>query len=145
VGDALRALARGEAVAAASDVTVSPTYVVDLVHAALDLLVDGERGLWHLANLGQVTWADFVRRAAEAAGVDAGPLEPRPLRALGCAAPRPRYSVLGSERARLLPTLDDALTRYGRHRALAGAAAEARDGAPRRYRPWRYQQAGGWV
>ena len=29
---------------------VSPTYVPDLVHASLDLLIDGEHGLWHLAN-----------------------------------------------------------------------------------------------
>jgi dTDP-4-dehydrorhamnose reductase len=116
VGDALRALARGEAVAAASDVTVSPTYVVDLVHAALDLLVDGERGLWHLANLGQVTWADFVRRAAEAAGVDAGRWSR--VRCARSAAPRrgPRYSVLGSSARACSPRSTT------RSRATAGTA-----------------------
>ena len=43
---------------AAADIVVSPTYVPDLVHATLDLLLDGETGLWHLANDG----ADVVVR-----------------------------------------------------------------------------------
>ena len=46
---------RGELVA--DDVVISPTYVPDLTHAALDLLIDGEGGLWHLANQGAVSWA----------------------------------------------------------------------------------------
>lgn len=29
---------------------VAPTYIPDLVHACLDLLIDRERGIWHLAN-----------------------------------------------------------------------------------------------
>jgi dTDP-4-dehydrorhamnose reductase len=142
---ALRELAAGRPFEAASDAVVSPTYVVDLVHATLDLLVDGERGVWHLANRGALTWADLARRAAEMAGVSAATLETRPQRAQGLPARRPRYSVLGSERASLLPTLDDALARYVRHRALAAPAlvgARARRGG---FRPWRYQQAQGWA
>ena len=94
-----------------AETTVSPTYVPDLVHATLDLLVDGESGLWHLANDGAVTWFEFARRAAAAAGADERLVEPAPAQSLP--APRPRYSVLGSERALLLPPLDDALERYG--------------------------------
>jgi dTDP-4-dehydrorhamnose reductase len=142
---ALRALADGRPFEAGCDEIVSPTYVVDLVHATLDLLVDGERGVWHLANRGAVTWAELARRAAAMAGVPAATLETRPLRAQALPARRPRYSVLGSERAALLPTLDDALTRYVRHRALA---APALVGGRRRsggFRPWRYQQAQGWA
>ncbi|HEX8294247.1 MAG TPA: family 1 glycosylhydrolase, partial [Pyrinomonadaceae bacterium] len=67
---ALGALARGEEFVAADDAWVTPTYVPALVHACLDLLVDGEGGVWHLANAGAVTWADFARRAARAAGLD---------------------------------------------------------------------------
>jgi len=41
----LRALAAGEPVDAADDVLVSPTFVPDLVNAALDLLIDDEHGI----------------------------------------------------------------------------------------------------
>ncbi len=34
------------------------------------------------------------------------------MQGLGLAAPRPRYSVLGSERGMLLPPLEKALTQY---------------------------------
>ena len=111
---ALRALASGERFKAADDLTVSPTYVPDLVHACLDLLIDGERGVWHLANPGAVTWAELARLAARLAGLDEGLVEARPSRELGFAAPRPAYSALGSERGALLPPLEDALSRYFR-------------------------------
>jgi dTDP-4-dehydrorhamnose reductase len=91
---------------------VSPTYVPDLVDATLDLLIDGERGLWHLANQGAVTWADFARLGARGCGVDPSRVEECATNDLGFAAKRPRYSVLGSERGRLLPTLDDAIARF---------------------------------
>jgi dTDP-4-dehydrorhamnose reductase len=112
VAAALRALRGGGAFAAADDLFVSPTYVPDLVHASLDLLLDGEAGVWHLANAGAVTWADLARRAARAAGLDEGAVVPRPAAAFGWPAPRPAFSALGSERGHLLPTLDDALGRY---------------------------------
>lgn len=109
---ALAALRRGRPFHARSDQTVSPTYVPDLVHATLDLLIDGADGVWHLANRGAVTWLELAERAAMLAGLERGLLgewgvddDPLP-------APRPRYSVLGSARGALLPTLDEALERY---------------------------------
>jgi dTDP-4-dehydrorhamnose reductase len=108
----LRALAHNQRVHAAEDIVVSPTYVPDLVHAALDLLIDGERGVWHLANDGAVSWADLARRAALHAGHDPSAIEPCASTAGERTASRPRYSVLGSERGILLPVLDDALARY---------------------------------
>ncbi len=109
---ALRTLAAGQRVTAAGDVVVSPTYVPDLVHAALDLLIDGERGVWHLANVGAVSWAELARRGAVLAGFDPAQVNEQSSVTLGWTAPRPRYSVLGSERGQLLPSLDDALVRY---------------------------------
>lgn len=109
---ALRALADGLPWPAADDAIVSPTYVPDLVHAVLDLLLDGEHGVWHLANDGAVSWADLVRRAAALAGLDAALVQGRPIDALALPARRPRWSVLGSERGALMPSLDDALARY---------------------------------
>lgn len=117
---ALAALEAGEPFAAATDVRVSPTYVPDLVNVCLDLLVDGEAGIWHLTNDGDVSWAEFALRAAQLAGVDAGSLRECRSGELGEIAPRPAYAVLGSERASLMPTLDDALMRF------VGARQEAR-------------------
>lgn len=108
---ALRTLASGLPFVA-SDTVVSPTYVPDLVNATLDLLIDGEYGLWHLANSGAITWADLARCAALKAGLDANRIESRPTTALGLAAKRPAYSALSSERGVLLPDLDQAIACY---------------------------------
>jgi dTDP-4-dehydrorhamnose reductase len=109
---ALQAFERGEPFTAASDMTVSPTYVPDLVHACLDLAIDGESGVWHLANTGGVTWAELAEKAAQAAGIDASRLEAKPAHACGFVAARPRYTAMTSERGILLPALDNALARY---------------------------------
>jgi dTDP-4-dehydrorhamnose reductase len=91
---------------------VSPTYVPDLVHASLDLLIDGEHGIWHLANPGATSWFEFAIAAAALAGEDPDMVQGVPLERLELTAPRPRYSVLGSELAQLMPPLEDALQRY---------------------------------
>lgn len=116
---AIEALAQGRRFVAASDVIVSPTYVPDLANAALDLLIDGECGLWHLANRDAVSWAELAERSARLAGVDAGGLVRCAHHTLGLAAPRPAYSVLGSQRGSLLPPLDHALARYVAEREAA--------------------------
>jgi dTDP-4-dehydrorhamnose reductase len=113
---ALRALAAGEWFEAASDVTVSPTYVPDLVNAVLDLAIDNERGVWHLASDGALTWEELARRAARAAGVGTTTLRGVTVEDLHLTAPRPRYSALASERATIMAPLDDAIARYARSR-----------------------------
>ncbi|MEH6436526.1 family 1 glycosylhydrolase [Massilia sp. DD77] len=112
VTQALNALDHGQPFQAAGDMVVAPTYVPDLVNVSLDLLIDRERGVWHLTNAEAVSWAELARRACAAAGVDPGRLEEVPMASCGYAARRPRFSALGSERAMLLPSLDDALKRY---------------------------------
>ena len=112
VTTSLRDLAAGRCVRAAHDTVVSPTYVPDLVHACLDLAIDGESGLWHLTNDGRTTWAELARAVAELAGHDADRIIEVPGHTLARRARRPLYSALTSERGALLPTLDDALRRY---------------------------------
>ena len=112
VTQALDAFRRGQSFQASNDLVVSPTYVPDLVNASLDLLIDRERGVWHLTNGQAVTWAELARKAAEVAGLDAGSLQERPAAESGYVAVRPHYSVLGSERGMMLPSLEDALARY---------------------------------
>jgi dTDP-4-dehydrorhamnose reductase len=108
----LRTLQVGRTWTAAEDVVVSPTYVPDLVDVSLDLLIDRESGLWHLANQGAVTWAELARLAAAKAGMDPSLIRGCSLRDLGLAARRPRYSALQSRRALLMPSFAHALARY---------------------------------
>ncbi len=99
---ALTALARGETVRACSRTRVSPTWVPDLCHAALDLLIDGETGLWHLVNDGEVSWYDFARRVAEGAGYD-------PALVVAEDGPEETSTALTSKRGRMLRSFDSAL------------------------------------
>ena len=109
---ALRVLAAGKSFVAAEDAIVSPTYIPDLVNSSLDLLIDGEGGLWHLANSGASSWADLARFAAMRAGFDPAYIDARPMATLGFTAARPSYSVLSSERGVMLPSLENAIARY---------------------------------
>ncbi|MDQ3256804.1 MAG: sugar nucleotide-binding protein [Acidobacteriota bacterium] len=109
---ALRTLAAGHRFTAVADAIVSPTYVPDLVNASLDLLIDGEHGIWHLANPGAISWAELARRAAQLAGLDPDRVDACSSESLKLVAPRPTYTVLGSELGTLLPSFEDALSRY---------------------------------
>jgi dTDP-4-dehydrorhamnose reductase len=108
----LHALAADREVRVPADLVVSPTYVPDLVHAALDLAIDGEHGLWHLANAGAATWADLARTVAGTVGHRIDRVIAVPVSELGWCARRPLFSALSSVRGVLLPPFDDALRRY---------------------------------
>jgi dTDP-4-dehydrorhamnose reductase len=112
ITSALRSLRAGQPFLAAQDMTVSPTYVPDLVDACLDLLIDHEAGIWHITNGDAVTWAEFALHAAQLAHVDSSRLYSCNDQRSHLAAMRPRYSAMGSERAFSMPSLDDALYRY---------------------------------
>jgi dTDP-4-dehydrorhamnose reductase len=111
VAQAIGTVASGRRFAAASDVTVSPTYLPDLADAALDLLMDRERGVWHLASAGAVTWAELAREAVRRAALDARQVVEVPHAELGWSARRPARSALRSTRGALMPSLDKALER----------------------------------
>lgn len=104
-------LRRGEPLRAAESV-VTPTYVPDLCHSVLDLLIDGETGLWHLSNHGAVNWAEFARRIALACGLDSSLVEPASGQELGWTAPRPERCALASERGSPMPGLNPAIERF---------------------------------
>ncbi len=101
----LRRLHAGDAVEAADNALVSPTYVPDLVHATLDLVQDGERGIWHLANEGEISWFDLAQRVAARMGLTQVGIRP-------LARPLTTRTTLRSERGRVMPTLESALARY---------------------------------
>ena len=133
VFQALGALETGSPFAAANDITVSPTYVPDLVHTCLDLIIDRESGVWHLTNGQPVTWLEFAGKAAAQAGIDCSRLESQSAAECRYVAARPQYSALLSNRAMLLPNLDNALERFLAARAdrIVGAVSRLRgnDGA----------------
>ncbi len=100
---------------AAAHLRVSPTYVVDLVHASLDLLLDGAAGIWHLANRGDISWAEFAQMVALKAGLSEGMVQNWYERQLDNNAGQPEQAtVLSSERAWLMPPLEHAVERYVR-------------------------------
>jgi dTDP-4-dehydrorhamnose reductase len=106
------ALDRGQTFLAAHDAVVSPTYVPDLVHASLDLLIDQERGIWHLANDGEVSWYDFAICASIASGRPVDLVAPVNTGKCAGAAAKPRFTPLTSCRAQLLRPLEDALSAF---------------------------------
>lgn len=107
----LRDLSSGIEVMASDEVMISPTYVPDLTHATLDLLIDGATGIWHLANQGQLSWHELADRAAREAGVDTGLL----VKTLD----ESRITALSSERGLILPPLDNAIHRFVKENAVA--------------------------
>jgi dTDP-4-dehydrorhamnose reductase len=107
-----RNLLNEENIPVAKDAVVSPTYLPDLVHATLDLLVDEEKGIWHLANNGELNWADFANEVADRLGLNRRYLRPVSTSEFNFEAKRPLYTALTSSRGILLPSLEDALRRY---------------------------------
>ena len=109
-------LERGEEVVASDSAIVSPTYVPDLVHAVLDLLIDGETGIWHLTNNGAVSWHELAHEAASLAGLGKQaaarivPAEDAPV----------ADTSLTSERGILLRPLDQALRDFADHSPSVG-------------------------
>ena len=103
-------LEAGRSIKPASGI-VSPTYVPDLVNAALDLLVDHERGIWHLANQGMTSWSELAERVAVEAGLS-WRARPRLVDA------DPPITALSTERGLMMPRLEDAITRYFQEREV---------------------------
>jgi dTDP-4-dehydrorhamnose reductase len=118
----LRDLAAGLTVGASDAVVVSPTYVPDLVHAVLDLLIDDATGIWHLANRGAVSWHELAARVALEARLDAAPL-------IRLDAHEERITALTSERGLILPTLDSAIQRFVRDNTIAWEAGSGPESA----------------
>jgi dTDP-4-dehydrorhamnose reductase len=105
----LLALLAGQRIAAPIDVTVSPSLASDVFHAALDLLIDGATGVWHVVNAGATSWWEFGRLAADMVGADPDLVEATYARDLPETAVAPRYRALTSERGWTTRPLEMAL------------------------------------
>ena len=127
-----RQLVAGRLLRAAADCVVSPTYVPDLCHAVLDLVIDGETGLWHLSNGEAVSWAEFGWAVADALDLDRRLIKPVAAAEMGWRARRPAHAPLGTERGRRMPNFTQALEHYAaamrENEPLHSARVEGVDG-----------------
>ncbi len=99
-----------------SEQIVNPTYTVDLAEATYKLLKKRVKpGIYHLANEGQCSWAQF---AQEIVTINGSKLKIIPVNRKGFSGGvyRPKFSVLKNKKAHAigihLPTWQNALKRY---------------------------------
>lgn len=107
-----RSLRRAQPVAMSDAHIVTATYVPDLVRAVLDLVIDDERGVWHLSSPGAMSWYDLARAVAVALDLNPGMVRRATPAELGWRAERPANVALTSARGVLLPSFEDALERH---------------------------------
>jgi dTDP-4-dehydrorhamnose reductase len=93
----------------------SPTYVVDLARAIVQLCRKNSAGIVHVTNAGNCTWFDFAEQIVKQSERKTNVL-PVSSEQMARPAPRPAYSVLSSARLQALgiemPSWADALRRY---------------------------------
>jgi dTDP-4-dehydrorhamnose reductase len=99
---------------AVGDCITSPTYVPDLVRATLDLVIDDERGIWHLTSDGAFSWAQFAHAVAEAMDLRTSLIETVSIDDMHWPARRPRHAPMSSERGLIMPSLASAIDRFAR-------------------------------
>ncbi len=75
----------------------TPSYVEHVAQAICFLLSARQTGICHVVNGGSTTWYDFAKEIFRLAGL-AVAVERITTADFGAAAPRPRYSVLGTQR-----------------------------------------------
>jgi len=108
----LNSLKENQCCKVVKDVMVSPTYVPDLVNQSLNLLIDEEKGIWHLSNNGMLTWYDFAEELAARGGYENRNIFSCNQYEKEWIAKRPGYSVLQSDKGIKLPSLGNAIERF---------------------------------
>ena len=114
VSGVLNTLKQGHDLHAEEDVWVSPTYVPDLADHTLDLLMDDEKGIWHLSNDGALSWAELALEVAGRARLNQAQIKPMSAEHMNYRALRPKNSSLESGKGICMPSLSNALDRYFR-------------------------------
>ena len=107
-----------------SDQVGSPTYTQHLAGAIALLAESDEYGIHHVAASGSCSWFEFAQEIFDQAGMETRVLAAR-TEMLERPAPRPAYSVLGSERPDplVLPHWREALAAYLAERETVNAGA----------------------
>jgi dTDP-4-dehydrorhamnose reductase len=93
----------------------SPTYVVDLARAIIQLCRRNAKRIVHATNSGDCTWFEFAQEIVKDAGLTTT-VRPVSSEQMARPAPRPAYSVLSASRLKeyriAMPNWRDALRRY---------------------------------
>ncbi len=93
-GAVARRIRAREPLQVVGDQIVSPTYSSDLARTIVSCLDRPISGIYHAANDGAVSWADFAREIAAVMGAADFPITVIPSSALNRAAARPAFSAL---------------------------------------------------
>ena len=106
----LRLAGNRDEIAVVDDQIGSPTYAPDLAVAVLKLIEtarqrdfswDKQRGVYHIAGAGETTWAGVARYVFKISKLNGGPsarVVNTTTEAYGARAPRPKYSLLNSDK-----------------------------------------------
>lgn len=99
-----------------SEQIVNPTYSVDLAAATLALLEkDPQHGIYHVANEGYYSWAEFAQKIIEMKGLQTR-IIPIDMKGMVGSLRRPLFSALENRKAKELgvelSSIDDALKHY---------------------------------
>jgi dTDP-4-dehydrorhamnose reductase len=97
VSTMLRLAAQHDEVEVVTDQVGSPTFAGHLAPALVDMAERPDTGIFHGAGAGSCSWYELTLEAFDAAGVSCRVL-PTTAEKFARPAPRPAYSVLGSER-----------------------------------------------
>lgn len=105
-----------EKIEVASEQIVNPTYAKDLAKAILELTEKNDiSGIYHLANEGFCSWADFAKEVVKYKGLKSE-IVPVDRKGLAGDLRRPIFSALANNRAKdlrvVLPSWQDAIKRY---------------------------------
>jgi dTDP-4-dehydrorhamnose reductase len=97
VSTMLRLASERDEVQVVTDQVGSPTFAGHLAPALVDMAERSDTGIFHGAGAGSCSWYELTLEAFDAAGVNCRVL-PTTAEKFARPAPRPAYSVLGSER-----------------------------------------------
>jgi dTDP-4-dehydrorhamnose reductase len=104
-------LGLGPEVRVVDDQVGSPTFTGHLAGALTKLAQTEDFGVHHIAAAGSCSWFEFAREIFARTGSDTR-VDPCTTAEFPRPAPRPAYSVLGSERGHRLPSWQDGLDAY---------------------------------
>lgn len=101
-----------------ADQICSTTFAPDLARAIVYLVSTDRYGTYHIVNPGATSRLDFTREIFQQAGIDVR-LQPITSEQYGAAAPRPKYSVLSTQKydatgGPVMPSWTEALAAYFR-------------------------------